>query len=319
MSKKFQELDLKDAFLFSAAVQDEKTCGMILEVLLGRQVPKVTVRAEASMLYHSDFRSVRLDVYANDEMQVAYNLEMQNTDNNNLAKRSRYHQAEMDLTSLKPGEDFRELKPCYVIFICTYDPFKKGKYRYTFENRCLEEDFPLGDETTKVFLNTKGTNKNEVPEVLVNFLHYVENSTDEYVSTIEDHTIEKIHENIVQLKKSRLWEGRYMKFEEILREAEENGLKRGMIKGLEEGYQQGMEQGMQQGLEQGMQQGLEQGMQQGLEQGMQQGLEQGMQQGRDLLIKLIDCMAVAGEGNQIAKLSNSDFLQHMLQKYNLKI
>lgn len=52
---------------------------------------------------------------------------------------------------------------------------------------------------------------------------------------------------------------------------------------------------------------------------MQQGLEQGMQQGRDLLIKLIDCMAVAGEGNQIAKLSNSDFLQHMLQKYNLKI
>ena len=255
------------------------------------------------MLYYSDFRSVRLDVYASDEMQVAYNLEVQNTDDSNLAKRSRYHQAEMDLTFLKPGEDFRELKPCYVIFICTYDPFKRGKYRYTFENRCQEVDFPLGDETTKIFLSTKGTNKDEVPEVLVNFLHYVENSTDEYVSTIEDHAIEKIHENVVQLKKSRFWEDRYMKFEEILREAEENSLTRGMARGLEEGYQKGMEQGHQQGLQKGY----------------QQGMKQGHQQGQEQVLKLVNCMTAAGEADLIANLENPDFLRQMLEKYNLKI
>ena len=48
-----------------------------------------------------------------------------------------FHQAEMDVTSLLPGEDFSKLRTGYVIFICTFDPFGKGLYRYTFENRCF--------------------------------------------------------------------------------------------------------------------------------------------------------------------------------------
>ena len=168
--KKFQDLNLKDAFLFAAALSDEETCRLILEVILGRPITKVKVHAEHSLLFSSDFRSVRLDIYADDEMQVGYNLEMQNEDEKNLPKRSRYHQAEMDVTSLKPGQDFSELKPSYVIFICTFDPFGYGLYRYTFEERCLERDFALGDETRKIFLSTKGNNDEEVPEELVNFL-----------------------------------------------------------------------------------------------------------------------------------------------------
>ena len=96
---------------------------------------EVSVKSERTMLFSSDFRCVRLDVYASDEAEVSYNIEMQNQDRGDLAKRSRYHQAEMDIVSLKPGESFGDLKPCYVIFICTFDPFADGKYCYTFENR----------------------------------------------------------------------------------------------------------------------------------------------------------------------------------------
>lgn len=36
------------------------------------------MHAEHSILVNSDFKSVRLDIYVSDEMQVNYNLEAQN-------------------------------------------------------------------------------------------------------------------------------------------------------------------------------------------------------------------------------------------------
>lgn len=65
---------------------------------------------------------------------------MQNSNEGDLPKRSRYHQAEMDLSSLKPGQNFRDLQPCIVVFICAFDPFGKGCYRYIFEERCIESN-----------------------------------------------------------------------------------------------------------------------------------------------------------------------------------
>lgn len=62
----------------------------------------------------------------------------------------------MDITSLAPGEDFNDLKPGYVIFICMFDPFGDGLYQYTFEERCNENGRALGDETVKMFLDVKG-------------------------------------------------------------------------------------------------------------------------------------------------------------------
>lgn len=223
MGKTFQELDLNNAFLFAAALEDPETCQLVLEIILGGKLPPINVHAEHSILVSSDFRSVRLDIYANDELEVNYNVESQNQKEGNLAKRSRYHQAEMDVTSLKPGQDFNDLRPGYVIFICTFDPFGKELYRYTFEERCLERDFPLGDETRKIFLSTKGKNAAEVPEELVHFLGYMENSTDAFMATVTDDSIHKLHNKVKKLKRARTLEARYMTFEELLESRENAG------------------------------------------------------------------------------------------------
>ncbi|MBD5542913.1 MAG: Rpn family recombination-promoting nuclease/putative transposase [Lachnospiraceae bacterium] len=220
MKKTFQELNLSNAFLFAAALEDPETCRLVLEIILDTKLPKVNVHAEQSILVSSDFRSIRLDIYASDEMQVSYNVEAQNDDRKNLAKRSRYHQAEMDVASLKPGDDFNDLKPGYVIFICTFDPFGKGLYRYTFEERCLECDMSLGDGTRKIFLNSKGRDDGDVPKELVHFLKYMEQSTDEYVSELTEESIIKLHEKVTELKKWRRLEARYMTVEEWLKDRE---------------------------------------------------------------------------------------------------
>lgn len=227
--KTFHELNLNNAFLFAAALEDSETCRMILEIITGTSISKVHVRAEHTMLFSSDFRSVRFDIYASDEMQVEYNVEMQNVNEKNLPKRSRYHQAELDVMSLKPGEQFEDLKPSYVIFICTFDPFGKGLFRYTFEERCTEMiELPLGDETKKIFLNTKGTISEGIPDVLIHFLKYIEESTDSYIANIEDSLLHELHGKIRALKKSREWEVRYMKFEEMLQQRESIGREEGI-------------------------------------------------------------------------------------------
>ena len=240
MKKPFKELDLSNAFLFAAALEDEETCQQVLEIILGFPISKVKIRAEYSLLFSSDFRSIRLDIYASDEMQVMYNIEMQNSDEKNIAKRSRYHQAEMDVMSLKPGEDFNDLKPSYVIFICAFDPFGYGLYRYTFEQKCLERDLKLNDGTTKIFLSTKGKNADEVPKELIHFLKYVEESTDEYVASIEDKAVEKIHNKVKQLKEWRELEASYMYFEELLEERQKEGKAEGMAEGKAEAKQEAL-------------------------------------------------------------------------------
>lgn len=231
--KMWKELDLSNVILFAAALEDEKICRLVIELILGYPVEPVKVRTERSILFSSDFRSVRLDVYAREETRVEYNLEMQNHDFGNLPKRCRYHQAELDVASLKPGEDFRDLKPSFIIFICTFDPFGYSRYRYIFEERCLEEDIPLGDETRKIFLNTKGKNEQEVPSELVHFLRYVENSSDGLVEQLEDMMVGKLHNMVTELKNSRELEDRYMLMEEILAYDREEEYIRGCQEGQE--------------------------------------------------------------------------------------
>lgn len=233
MSKPFRDLDLKNSFLFSAALADEETCQLVLEIIMGQKLPRVRVRAEHAILLNSDFRSVRFDIYADDELFVNYNLEMQNQDNRNIAKRSRYYQAEMDVYSLKPGEDYSDLKPGYVIFICTFDPFGKKRYRYTFEERCLECDLALGDETKKIILSTKGENEADVPKQLINFLKYVEESTDDCAARIQDESVDRLHKRVTALKRRRELEASYMTFEELLKDEKAAGLEEGRKDGAE--------------------------------------------------------------------------------------
>lgn len=101
---------------------------------------------------------------------------MQKKKKYNLPRRSRYYNAQIDVSLLEIGEtDFNKLNDVYVIFICPYDSFGENKYRYTFRCRCDENpDLCLEDGSVRVFLNTKGSNDSEVPAELVEFLHYVD-------------------------------------------------------------------------------------------------------------------------------------------------
>ncbi|MBQ8199213.1 MAG: Rpn family recombination-promoting nuclease/putative transposase [Lachnospiraceae bacterium] len=230
--EKFQDLNLSNAFLFAATAQDPEACRAILQIVLEREIPQVNVHAEHTVLFSSDYRMIRLDVYGEDEMDVQYNIEMQNQNEGNLPHRARYHHAEMDVSSLKPGMNFRDLRPSYVIFICTFDPFGEGLYRYTFTRQCKEADISLEDDTCTIYFNTKGKNPEDVSEELIEFMAYLEESTDESVRDGATDNIKLLHKKVKQVKQNADLEAKYMTGEDLLRWSKAEGKAEGKAESI---------------------------------------------------------------------------------------
>lgn len=92
-------------------------------MVLGFPIARVEISKEKSVVYHPEYKGVRLDIYAQDEEQTCYNVEMQAASTPHLGKRSRYYHGQMDMDLLLSGRDYEDLPPAYVIFICDFDPF----------------------------------------------------------------------------------------------------------------------------------------------------------------------------------------------------
>ena len=225
---RLKELTIKDNFMFGAVMMDENNCRGLLERVLEIPIDRVEVSREKSIVYHPEYKGVRLDVYAKDECQSHYNVEMQVKRKAALGKRSRYYQSQMDMELLLSGEDYSELPDTYVIFICDFDPFEEGKYRYTFKMTCKESvQTNLEDGRTIVFLNTHGKNESEVPKELVTFLRYVKADLAESEEAFDDPYVEQLQKFIRKVKRSREMEERFMIFEEMLKEEREEGREEG--------------------------------------------------------------------------------------------
>ncbi|MDE7270371.1 MAG: Rpn family recombination-promoting nuclease/putative transposase, partial [Acetatifactor sp.] len=136
--RQLQELTIKDNFMFGAVMADEENCRGLLELVLGIPIKTVKVSREKSIVYHPEYKGVRLDVYAEDEQHTHYDVEMQVAREREMGKRSRYYHSQIDMEMMLSGKDYAELSNVYVIFICDFDPFGEKKYRYTFQNICQE-------------------------------------------------------------------------------------------------------------------------------------------------------------------------------------
>ena len=222
--KQLKELTIKDNFMFGAVMMDEGNCKGLLERVLQIPIDRVEISKEKSIVYHPEYKGVRLDVYVKDEKQTRYNLEMQVEKKPALGKRSRYYQSQMDMEMLLSGEDYAELPNTYVIFICDFDPFGEGKYRYTLRMKCEESaEVKFVDGRTIVFLNTHGKNESEVPKELVTLLNYIREDVEGSEREFHDSYVERLQKFIREVKADREMEERFMIFEEMLKDERAEG------------------------------------------------------------------------------------------------
>ena len=234
-----KDLNLSSNFLFGEVMWDEQTSKDVLEIILGKEIDKVViVNKEQHMDIDQKHKGVRLDVFLKDGKGTIYNIEIQVKNKYNIRRRSRHYQGVIDTKILPAGEiNYNKLNDCYVIFICDFDLFKRGKYCYTFEERCLEvPDLALEDGTRKIFLNMKGKNENEANPELVEFLKYVKKTED---ADFESERMKRLAQRVKHVKESREVEARYMTMlihdKEIEMDAREEGIKEGKKEGIKEG------------------------------------------------------------------------------------
>ena len=229
--KTFQELTIKDNFMFTAVMSDKENCRKLLSMVLGFPVTVVSVEYEYSIMYNPDYKGIRLDVLAVDDDGSQYNVEVQ-TVNRKIEKRSRYYHSQLDMKLLERGKEYSILPDAYVVFICDYDPVGIKKYKYTFDHICREAPgYKLEDGSHTIFLSTKGENDSEVPEELVRFLKYVAADLDKSLDDFEDDYVRQLQESVVGIKKDRGMEGGYMLLEEMLNDERTAGIKKGIVIG----------------------------------------------------------------------------------------
>ena len=222
MEKAFEELQIKDDFMFSVIMRNPKFCKPFLERVLGIKISYIEYpKSQETIDISADAKSVRLDIYVEDGKETVYNIEMQTAENRNIPKRSRYYQGMIDLNILEKGENYKDLKRSFVIFVCTFDLFGEGRHIYTFENRCIQNtELGLGDGTAKIILNTKGTMNDVTPE-MKKLLDFIDGKEP------EDDFTRELEEAVQSVRKNEKWRVDYMTLQMNYQEKYEQGYDEG--------------------------------------------------------------------------------------------
>lgn len=205
--KRIEELEIWDDFMFGAVMSNKELCKHLLEIILQKKIKDIRyTELQKTIDLQYDAKSIRLDVYVEDDLDSVYNIEIQTTDEKNLPKRSRFYQGMIDLNILNKGESYNKLKKSYVIFICNYDPFRKGRCFYRFENVCVDDpSLKLKDDSVKIMINPYGNDTKQFGKGFAALMDFLKNGQ------ISDTYTESLKDEITEVKVSEEWRRRYMK------------------------------------------------------------------------------------------------------------
>ena len=106
--KAWEDLTIQDDFMFKAVMKSKELCMGVLEAILNEPIHDIKyLGEELSLKAGYESKGVRLDVYVEDEAHTVYDVEMQvgSETDEELAKRMRYYQSQMDADHLARGKD----------------------------------------------------------------------------------------------------------------------------------------------------------------------------------------------------------------------
>ena len=230
LAVKWDSLTIKDNFIFGKVMEvNSDWCRRLIEHILDIKIESISYpEREKTIEARLDSKGIRLDVYVKDDKNRSFDIEIQLTDNDDLAKRMRYYIGLIDLDKLNKGKSvkYKSLGESYIIFICTFDVFGYGYQLYDFDIVCRRNSaLHLIDGTHRIFLCTEGEDE-ELKEEVKNFLDYVAGRG------IKSDFIQELDETVQRVKLSKEWRLSYMTYELALLEREEQGREESTIEHL---------------------------------------------------------------------------------------
>ena len=243
-NKTFEELDVIDDFLINAIATDpevgEPFCRTILSVLLQKKIEKLRVVAQKTIpACVPGLRGIRMDVeieedILEEEMQKGgpsmniYDLEPHLQKGMNFPKHNRFYQAKIDSRLMKSGErDFSKLPNLYVLTITNFDIFGKDYMMYRFRNKCEEvPELEYEDGLNFIYFYTGGSKGGN--EDIKAMLRYLQNSTE---ANITNDATKTIHDYVSKVKVLPEVKEEFMRFDELMEYAKQEGMRRGLEEG----------------------------------------------------------------------------------------
>ena len=241
-----RDIPLENDAMFSTVMQYEDACrGLIETIFEGRRVRRLQYKdmppaSQKNIIFDPANKSIRLDVFFEDGDTV-YDIEMQKVDTGNLPLRARMYSSMMDANMLDKGLEYEVLRRSYVIFVCMFDLFEKGRTKYTFKSICEEDrDLPLGDGRCIMFLNTKGS-VGDLGNDMDAFFDYLNGGVSS-IGTGKDsgsEFVEMVDNYVLDINGDEDWRQGYMKYELNLIEKYKEGEASGEAKGISIGRAEG--------------------------------------------------------------------------------
>ena len=229
IAKKWLDATIQNNFVFGKTMElYPELCRRLLEVILNIKIKSISYpEREKTIEARTDSKGIRLDIYVEDNKNRSFDVEMQISNSDNLAKRIRYYQGLIDLDKLKHGQHYSAIGQSFIIFICPFDKFKQGRHIYTFRERCDQEtSLKLNDGATKIFLSTKGT-LNDVSDDIKAFLDYVD------CGVVKGIFVKELDEAVRAIKSDEKARLDFMTFQMYLLEHELEAQERGRNIGIE--------------------------------------------------------------------------------------
>ena len=241
-----RDIPLENDAMFSTVMQYEDACrGLIETIFEGRRVRRLQYKdmppaSQKNIIFDPANKSIRLDVFFEDGDTV-YDIEMQKVDTGNLSLRARMYSSMMDANMLDKGLEYEALRRSYVIFVCMFDLFERGRTKYTFKSICEEDrDLPLGDGRCIMFLNTKGS-VGDLSNDMDAFFDYLNGGVSSIGTGKESGSefVEMVDNYVLDINGDEDWRQGYMKYELNLIEKYKEGEASGEAKGISIGRAEG--------------------------------------------------------------------------------
>ena len=202
--KNWETATMTDRYLFNRVMKDEDILLPTLKMLLPRTKISAIQRvdAEVNIEHAQDSRGYRLDIFATDDQEREYDIEMQVVNHHNLLQRSLAYSAAIVEEQLERGDPYRKLRPIHVIFLTKFDPFGHQDQYDQCEPRFLKHlTQPLQPPLlTFTYLNV-AADQEQTPPALRRLCRFINSGTVDS----DDPFILKLKQRQTEAKKNAKW------------------------------------------------------------------------------------------------------------------
>lgn len=143
---------------------------LVLRIILGRKIKVISVDGQDELKSHEiGGRNITLDVHALVGNGEKIDIEIQGNPEGANIRRARYHSSVIDSRMLREGQNFKELRDSYVIFIYRHDKFRKGLPLYHIDRYISETKEVFDDGSHIIYVNGNYRGQDEIGQLMKDF------------------------------------------------------------------------------------------------------------------------------------------------------